>query len=65
MVRGLHAWLGHAWLARNKFYEFPDALNLDYGEPTEVCHETSEGVFVRKWTKADEQMNCNTCPNIT
>jgi hypothetical protein len=66
-VRGPHAWLGHAWLGCNKYYEFPEALNLDYGEPKEICHETAQaGVFERQWTKAHVQMDCNTwTPKIT
>lgn len=33
-------------------YHRPAALDLDYGEPTELCHETAanSGVFVRQWT---------------
>ena len=33
----------------------------DYGEPTEVCHETAAGsnVFVREWTKATVTLNCS------
>ena len=32
----------------------------DYGEPTEVCHETAtgSGVFVREWSKATVTLDC-------
>lgn len=35
--------------------------DVDYGEPIEVCHETSAGsaVFVREWTKATVTVNCS------
>lgn len=38
------------------------ATGRDYGEPTGMCKETSvhSGVFVREWTKASVQMDCNT-----
>lgn len=34
---------------------------VDYGEPIEVCHETSVGsaVFVREWSKATVTVNCS------
>ena len=49
------------------FYEFPDALNVDYGEPVGLCAETdTPGVFAREWTNARVQMDCNTwTPTIT
>merc|ERR1712232_1120269 len=68
LTRGEYAWLGHAWKGCSHRYPFPAALNLDYGEPTEICRETSEGsgVFVREWTKASIEMDCNTyAPTIT
>jgi len=58
LARGPHAFLGHSWLGCSKEYSFPDALNADYGEPTELCHETSHGVFERDWTKAKVIMDC-------
>ena len=33
-------------------------MNADYGEPTELCHETSPGVFARDWTNAHVIMDC-------
>ena len=42
-------------------YEFPPALNADYGVPTGLCTETApnSGVFTRDWTKASVKMDCN------
>jgi len=60
LVRGPYAALGHGWLGCSRKYVFPEALNKDYGQPQELCHETSNGVFQRKWSKAVVQMNCNT-----
>lgn len=42
-------------------YQRPPELELDYGMPTEQCHETGEGtgVFQREWTKASVAMDCN------
>jgi len=66
LVRGKYAALGHGWLGCSRKYSFPDSLNKDYGEPLELCHEVSNGVFERKWSKAVVQMNCNTwTPSIT
>ena len=60
LIRGPYAYLGHGWLGCSKFYVFPPELNVDYGEPTELCHETAPGseVFVREWTKSTVQMDC-------
>ena len=62
LVRGPYAYLGHGWLGCSLEYEYPAALNADYGEPTGLCAETApaSGVFVRTWTKATVQMDCNT-----
>jgi len=60
LVRGPYAALGHGWLGCSRKYLFPDALNKDYGQPMELCHEVSSGVFQRKWSKATVEMNCNT-----
>jgi hypothetical protein len=68
LVRGPYAYLGHGWLGCSHEYIFPEELNLDYGEPTELCDETAanSGIFVRDWTKATVQMDCNTyTPTIT
>ena len=63
LVRGPFAWLGHAWLGCSHVYQFPDALNVDYGEPVggALCAETKpgSGVFTREWTKASVSMDCN------
>jgi len=59
LARGEHAWLGHAWKGCSRTYEFPDALNRDYGDPMELCRETASGsgVFTREWTKASIKMD--------
>jgi len=60
LSRGPYAVLGHGWLGCSQKYLFPNALNLDYGTPTELCQEISSGVFQRKYTKSVVQMDCNT-----
>lgn len=68
LVRGPYAYLGHGWLGCSHEYVFPEELNVDYGEPTELCKETApqSGIFTRDWTKATIQMDCNTyTPSIT
>jgi len=62
LVRGKFAWLGHGWLGCSRDYQVPEQLNWDFGEPTGLCHETApnSGIFVRDWTKASIQMDCNT-----
>ena len=54
---------------RHAQYEYPAALNADYGEPVDaVCQETAPNsqIFTRKWTKATVSMDCNTyTPTIT
>ena len=42
-------------------YEFPDAFEVDYGEPAGLCHLTSDGsgVFTRKWSKSVIPVDCN------
>ena len=66
LTRGKYAYLGHGWLGCSLEYVFPPELNLDYGEPTELCHETKPGVFQREWTKATIEMDCNSyTPTIT
>jgi len=59
LVRGKYAVLGHGWLGCSRKYVFPDALNMDYGEPMDLCKEVSTGVFQREWSKATVEMNCN------
>ena len=61
LIRGPYAWLGHGWLGCDRTYEFPDQLNLDYGEPIGLCKETevNSSVFVRQWSKATVVMDCN------
>jgi hypothetical protein len=68
LTRGPYGYLGHGWKGCSRTYEYPDALNADYGEPLGLCSETASGsgVFVREWSKATVQMDCTTwTPTIT
>ena len=69
LVRGPYARLGHGWLGCSRIYDFPAELNEDNGEPVDsVCRETAanSGIFVREWSKASVQMDCNAWkPTIT
>jgi hypothetical protein len=58
LTRGPHAFLGHSWKGCSNEYLFPEPLNADYGEPTELCKESTTGVFTRDWTKASVKMDC-------
>jgi hypothetical protein len=62
LTRGGHAWLGHGWSGCSRVYEWTDALDADYGEPLELCRETSpgSGIFTREWSKSSITLNCNT-----
>ena len=62
LTRGGHAWLGHGWSGCSKVYEWPPALDEDYGEPMDLCHETSAGsqIFEREWSKSTVTLDCNT-----
>eukprot|EP01043_Picozoa_sp_COSAG02_P070732 COSAG02_NODE_12644_length_1515_cov_1.098164_2_plen_231_part_00 len=68
--RGPYSWLGYGWLGCGcgwsnggqmpcDLYQRPAALDLDYGTPTERCHEAANGVFRRQWTKANVTVDCN------
>lgn len=61
LVRGPYAWIGYGWVGCNVEYEFPDELKRDYGVPLGTCQETAanSGVFVRKYSKALVEMDCN------
>ena len=68
LVRGPFAWLGYGWIGCNQPWEFRPEMSADYGEPLGACYETAagSGVFQRKWSKADVQMDCNAwAANIT
>ena len=68
LVRGDYAFLGHGWLGCSRDYDFPDALNLDYGVPAGLCAETAagSGVFERNFSKSTVRMDCATyTPTIT
>ena len=47
---------------RNQTYSRPESFDIDYGTPTGLCGEAkgTPGVFVREWTKATVQHDCNT-----
>ena len=67
LVRGPYAWLGFSWMGCNTEqvhqYQRPGVLDVDYGTPTDTyCSETGDGtgVFVREWSKASVQLDCNT-----
>jgi hypothetical protein len=72
LVRGPYAWIGYGWVGCSsgseppggggQCYQFPAELNADYGQPVDqYCAETAPGsaVFVRHWSKATVQMDCN------
>jgi len=68
LIRGPYALLGHGWLGCSRDYSVPEQFSWDFGEPTELCHETStgSGIFTREWTKSTVTMDCNTwTPTIT
>jgi hypothetical protein len=74
LVRGPFAFLGYGWNgcqtvhpshvrpdSWNGTYARPHEMDEDFGEPLEpLCREVAPGVFERKWSKANVQMNCNT-----
>lgn len=69
LVRGRYAFLGNGWTGCSREYEYPaKQFNADYGVPLGLAKETSEdsGVFVREWSHATVEMDCNTyTPKIT
>ena len=69
LARGDYAVLGLGWLGCSHASEFPSKfLNGDYGEPLGRARETAADseVFVREFSKATVQMDCNTyTPTIT
>jgi hypothetical protein len=69
LVRGEYAYLSTGWsgctgLGKEHEYGWNALLlDADYGVPVdEICTETAvgSGVFVREWTKATVEMDCNT-----
>eukprot|EP01043_Picozoa_sp_COSAG02_P062023 COSAG02_NODE_8459_length_2564_cov_2.330495_3_plen_110_part_00 len=74
LTRGPYAFLGTGWVGCvpnngvesagiNQTYDRPAELDVDYGTPVDkVCKETEQGsnVFVREWTRARVQHDCNT-----
>lgn len=70
--RGNYSWLGYGWMGCGcgwehngkmpcDIYQRPAELDLDYGEPTGMCAETSpqSGVFTREWSKSTVTVDCN------
>jgi hypothetical protein len=64
-----YAYLGNGWTGCSREYEYPaKQFNADYGEPLGLATETAKdsGIFVREWSKATVQMDCNSyTPKIT
>lgn len=70
--RGNFSWLGYGWLGCGcgwsnggamacDIYRRPAALDLDYGAPMQLCHETApnSGIFKREWSKSTITVDCN------
>ncbi len=66
-----YAYLGTSWVGcvgedqerhSNETYVRPTAYDVDYGVPLGICKEKAgqRGVFVREWSKATAQHDCNT-----
>ena len=68
LVRGPYAWIGHNWMGCNtgditEHDIRPPEVEADYGSPVDAhCTETAKGsgVFRRRWSGAEVQMDCNT-----
>merc|ERR1711879_512472 len=75
LLRGEFAYLSTGWsgcTGVDKQHQYgwnAEWLDADYGVPIdEICKETFDGsgIFVREWSKATVQMNCNTwMPKVT
>jgi hypothetical protein len=61
LLRGDHAYLTAGWAPCADYIGWDAELfDADYGQPTdEVCHEAAPGVFVREWSRATIEMDCN------
>ena len=59
IMRGPYAWIGYGWIGCTTDYEFPDAWDVDYGEPLGAPTSPSPGVFSREWSKATATFDCN------
>ena len=65
IVRPPHGYIGSGWLGCDAAGQPPvhtwEALfDLDVGEPRDLCHELSPGIFRRSWSKGSVQLDCNT-----
>eukprot|EP00039_Didymoeca_costata_P026535 m.16103 g.16103 ORF g.16103 m.16103 type:complete len:461 (+) comp5584_c0_seq2:76-1458(+) len=68
LTRGPYGYMGYGWHGCVSDPPPSKEYDLDYGEPKGLCTETApmSGIFVREWTKATIQFDCNTMtPNIT
>lgn len=68
LLRGPYSFLGYGWVDTNAEYYWPPALSIDFGEATELCHETvlGSGVYTRDFTLSTVSLDCNTwTPTIT
>ena len=63
LLRGDFAWLSAGWSSCSQKIGWDSKqLDVDYGVPVDdVCVETAPGsqVFVREWSKARIEMDCN------
>lgn len=62
LTRGPYAFFGYGWTGcadQKHPFTRPAALDADYGTPVGYCEEVQNGVFKRKWTKADVSIDCN------
>jgi hypothetical protein len=64
LSRGPYAFFGYGWTGCiDSAHPFtrPPSLDVDYGEPTNFCSETSQGsgVFTRNFTKVSVALDCN------
>ena len=70
LARGPFAFLDTGWVGcapdegvegggHNQTYVWPAEFDVDYGEPTGLCVQTTPGVFVRHWTKATVSHDCS------
>ncbi len=63
LIRGPYAFFGAGWSGCNVFPSYPEFLDTDFGVPlTPYYNETvpmKSGVFIRQWSKATVQFDCN------
>ena len=60
LVRGQFAWLGAGWAGCDCYPPFIAEFQRDYGTPLDASYtEVGQGVFARRWSKADVRFNCS------